>query len=35
MRDDEKIAFALSDLLNVMADLSTLAKTYYLKGNLY
>ena len=28
MRDDEKIAFALSDLLNVMADLSKLARSY-------
>ena len=34
-KDDEKIAFALSGLLNVMADLKKLAATYKLEGNLY
>ena len=35
LRDDEKIVFLISELLNVMADLSRLAETYDLEGNLY
>ena len=34
-RDDEKFLFALSGILNVMADLKKLADTYGLEGDLY
>ena len=35
VRDDEKIAFTISSLLNAMADLSKLAEEYYLKDELH
>ena len=35
LKDDEKVVFALSELLNIMEDLSNLALTYKLEGNLY
>ena len=35
MRDDEKITFTISSILNVMADLSKLALEYDLEGELY
>ena len=34
-KDDEKIVFAISGLLNTMADLKKLASIYNLEGNLY
>ena len=34
-KDDEKIAFSLSSLLNMMADLEKLASQYDLEGDLY
>ena len=35
IRDDEKIAFTISNLLNTMADLSRLAKQFNLEAELY
>ena len=35
MKDDEKITFTISSILNVMADLSKLALEYDLKGEIY
>ena len=35
MKDDEKIAYTLTNLLNVMADLTKLAEDYNLEGELY
>ena len=35
MKDDEKIAYSLSSLINVMADLKKLADKYNLEGELY
>ena len=35
LRDDEKIAFSISSMLNIMTDLSKLAEDYDLEGDLY